>query len=238
MSNLFTPLSDEELDQLDDFLLDRFDEEFEYAENEDEERDEGILNISTLDGFLTAIVSGPSITPPSQWLPKIWGDCEPVWESPKEFEYILSLLMRHMNSIAVMLIECPDEFEPLFLERQVKGKTYLIVDDWCDGYLRAVHMNTDAWLDADEIGKHLDALTLFISEEGWARLDRMTDEEIASFQELITPAVRQIHQYWFERRSHGLTVTRVSAKVGRNESCPCGSGEKFKKCCGAGPTLH
>ena len=146
--------------------------------------------------------------------------------------------MRHMNSIAVMLIEYPDEFEPLFLERQVQGKTYLIVDDWCDGYLRAVHMNTDAWLDADEIGKHLDALTLFISEEGWARLDRMTDEEIASFQELITPAVRQIHQYWFERRSYGPTITRTSAKVGRNELCPCGSGEKFKKCCGSGRVLH
>ncbi len=24
------------------------------------------------------------------------------------------------------------------------------------------------------------------------------------------------------------------AKVGRNDPCPCGSGRKFKKCCGAG----
>ena len=24
----------------------------------------------------------------------------------------------------------------------------------------------------------------------------------------------------------------VSKKVGRNEPCPCGSGKKFKKCCG------
>jgi len=24
---------------------------------------------------------------------------------------------------------------------------------------------------------------------------------------------------------------RESPKVGRNESCPCGSGKKFKKCC-------
>ena len=27
-------------------------------------------------------------------------------------------------------------------------------------------------------------------------------------------------------------------KVGRNEECPCGSGKKFKKCCGAPPTVH
>jgi uncharacterized protein YecA (UPF0149 family) len=26
--------------------------------------------------------------------------------------------------------------------------------------------------------------------------------------------------------------------VGRNDPCPCGSGKKFKKCCGAAATLH
>jgi preprotein translocase subunit SecA len=26
---------------------------------------------------------------------------------------------------------------------------------------------------------------------------------------------------------------RANPKVGRNEPCPCGSGRKFKKCCGA-----
>lgn len=29
------------------------------------------------------------------------------------------------------------------------------------------------------------------------------------------------------------TTTVTSQKVGRNEPCPCGSGKKFKKCCGA-----
>jgi SEC-C motif-containing protein len=28
-------------------------------------------------------------------------------------------------------------------------------------------------------------------------------------------------------------VTRETPKVGRNDPCPCGSGKKFKKCCGA-----
>lgn len=28
-------------------------------------------------------------------------------------------------------------------------------------------------------------------------------------------------------------ITRPGAKIGRNEACPCGSGRKFKKCCGA-----
>jgi uncharacterized protein YchJ len=30
-----------------------------------------------------------------------------------------------------------------------------------------------------------------------------------------------------------LTTPVTRQKVGRNEPCPCGSGKKFKKCCGA-----
>jgi preprotein translocase subunit SecA len=30
------------------------------------------------------------------------------------------------------------------------------------------------------------------------------------------------------------TVRRDAAKVGRNDPCVCGSGKKYKKCCGAG----
>ena len=29
------------------------------------------------------------------------------------------------------------------------------------------------------------------------------------------------------------TVKRNTEKVGRNQPCPCGSGKKYKKCCGA-----
>jgi preprotein translocase subunit SecA len=29
------------------------------------------------------------------------------------------------------------------------------------------------------------------------------------------------------------TVRRAQEKVGRNDPCPCGSGKKYKKCCGA-----
>jgi len=29
------------------------------------------------------------------------------------------------------------------------------------------------------------------------------------------------------------TVRRKNEKVGRNDLCPCGSGKKYKKCCGA-----
>ncbi len=36
-----------------------------------------------------------------------------------------------------------------------------------------------------------------------------------------------------EEAARTKTVTRDQPKVGRNEPCPCGSGKKYKKCCGA-----
>lgn len=33
--------------------------------------------------------------------------------------------------------------------------------------------------------------------------------------------------------NEGQTVRRDTPKVGRNDPCPCGSGKKHKKCCGA-----
>ncbi len=39
---------------------------------------------------------------------------------------------------------------------------------------------------------------------------------------------REIRDQWRQDRQ------AVSEKVGRNEPCPCGSGKKYKKCCGAG----
>jgi preprotein translocase subunit SecA len=30
-----------------------------------------------------------------------------------------------------------------------------------------------------------------------------------------------------------LQPVRVGKKIGRNDPCPCGSGKKYKKCCGA-----
>ncbi|MCL2572254.1 MAG: SEC-C metal-binding domain-containing protein [Defluviitaleaceae bacterium] len=42
---------------------------------------------------------------------------------------------------------------------------------------------------------------------------------------------RQKELYKEQKSSH--TIVRNEAKVGRNDNCPCGSGKKYKKCCGA-----
>jgi preprotein translocase subunit SecA len=42
---------------------------------------------------------------------------------------------------------------------------------------------------------------------------------------------RQKELYTEQKRS--TTFTRKEEKIGRNDPCPCGSGKKYKKCCGA-----
>jgi uncharacterized protein len=44
--------------------------------------------------------------------------------------------------------------------------------------------------------------------------------------------------YWLPQRKRASTLRREVPKVGRNDDCPCGSGKKFKKCCGAEGRLH
>ena len=43
-----------------------------------------------------------------------------------------------------------------------------------------------------------------------------------------------INQFRDDGSVRGKTVRKPVAPVGRNEPCPCGSGRKFKKCCGRG----
>ena len=228
--SLSEPLDDEELTQLDEFLLDRLDEEagdrIAAAGG-----DEGILDVSELDGFLTALVSGPNVIVPSKWLPALWGVEEPVWESADQLQEILGLIVRHQNSIAATLLQDPDAFEPMFGEREVEGRTYLIVDEWCHGYMRGVALDAAAWSDAT-VEELLRPIRSWSTEEGWRKIDSMSEVDQEREQNAIPQAVRALHKYWLDRRApESAPIRRASPKVGRNDPCPCGSGKKYKHCC-------
>lgn len=230
MDDIFADLTDEEFEYLDNFLLDRI---VEGSVSPGQE--EGVLDIAELDGLFTAIVSGPVIVQPSRWLPAVWGEFEPVWENDEEFEKVFSLMIRHMNGIAQSLMEQPEEFEPVFMEREVKGKTYLIVDEWCEGYQRGVTLAADAWKQAgEEMVVLLSPILAFTGSRNWAGHEH-GHEEVEKLQLAITPHVREIHGYWLARRAEDEPASqpqrRTEPRVGRNDPCPCGSGKKFKNCC-------
>ncbi len=230
ITDLSDPLSDEELERLQTILLDRVDEDAVT-----DGKDEGVLDVSELDGLLTAVVGGPVTIVPSRWLPAVWGDFEPTWHSVDDYGAFMSMLMRHMNSIAETLIEEPEAFEPMYLEHVWKGKAVLVVDEWCEGYMRGVGLAADEWrAGGPEIADLLAPIRAFTAATDW-QAHEMSEPLAAKFRDAIAPNVRALHAYWLARRAKETQSlarqARPSLRVGRNEPCPCGSGKKYKKCC-------
>lgn len=224
-------LTEQEQEQLEEMLMNRFADDIDVGE-----LDEGIFDLSTLDGFFTAIVSGPTMIPPSKWLPRVWGDFEPEWKDQTEFELVFSLLVRYMNGIVIHFESQPENFEPLFLEREIEGKIYSIVDEWCVGYMKGVELAVEQWqLDQSTMRELLTPMMLFGTEDGWEKLLNLTEEETEKFRCAITPNVRKIQVYWRTRREQDnpvhFPVRRSEPRISRNDPCPCGSGKKYKKCC-------
>jgi uncharacterized protein len=61
---------------------------------------------------------------------------------------------------------------------------------------------------------------------------------VKSCEDTIGDAIVEVREYWMALRNPPQTVRRESPKIGRNDPCPCGSGKKFKQCCGAPERLH
>lgn len=228
-----TPLSQDEFEALGQWLL-------------SDAMPESCMDVVTLEGFLTAIAIGPVALSPATWLPRIWGGGEdgpaPQLDSLEAFNDLLSLIMRLYNDIVSTFEADPHAFTPTFYERTVRGKTYTIVDEWCDGFLRGIELARAAWQPMfEESPEMLRPLTLFGTPEGWAELEASEDEEAmhAQWSSKIAPAVRAINGHWLLYRETSSKAPFISkTKVGRNARCPCGSGKKYKRCCGAPRALH
>lgn len=227
-----TPLTDQEIDELNRFLLERI--PVEEAEAAPDETDEGVLDISELDGFLTAIVSGPKSLMPSEWLPVVWGDFEPVWLSPEESERIITMVLRHLNGIVVTLNNAPDEFEPIVLDVEEGDAIVTSVEEWCLGYMKGVSLCATAWQGGgEEVMDLLFPIMVFTTAEGHESLERLDAEELETLKLSLPSSVRKLHTFWKARGELAKTVPfkHSEQQVGRNDPCICGSGKKFKKCC-------
>ena len=61
-------------------------------------------------------------------------------------------------------------------------------------------------------------------------LDMFNEHEIEERRER---ELEELNMIGGEEPTQGAQVIRSEEKVGRNDPCPCGSGKKYKKCCGA-----
>ena len=229
------PLTDAELDELEDFL----------------DRDnlpEDCMDLSMLDGFCTALAIAPNILMPSQWLPVVWGETDEApmaFADPQEAQRITELVLRFYNDRIESLGEKVEAFSPLLYESDIDGKTVPLLDNWCTGFISAIELDPVAWaplVDAppEEEGGLLTPMLLYGTDEGMNELmdNAALKDRHQDFADAIPPCVLDIRDFWLPYRKAASTFRRESEKVGRNDPCPCGSGKKFKKCCGSGEKPH
>ena len=198
------------------------------------------MRISAVNGLLTSIVIGPRAIPPNLWLTYIWGEGEPNWQSRQQAERITSLLVRHLNTIAFLLAAQPPRYEPLTYTRTADGQTSVIVTDWCFGFLCGVKLDNTAWQPVGDspAAPFLAVLRSLLEPEKPAHaeiLGRLTAENGTPSQ-IIATCVLELHRFWLSRSPTKPLAAAPGAplplKIGRNDPCPCGSGEKYKHCCG------
>lgn len=221
-------LTTQEYEELEDFLL----------------HESGLkhpMNLDALDGFMTALIIGPETIMPSQWLPHVWGSADsaesPVFHSDEQAKRITGLIMQMMNALAHQFEESHEDYAPL------PNLTTFDNDDdqrkaarlWCRGFIEGMNMRQDSWkaLLKDEKG----AKTVFaISAASGLLRDKLNLDEEKEYElwKLIPEAVLEIRDFWRpgHRQEMPDATQPKNETPGRNEPCPCGSGKKYKQCCG------
>lgn len=196
--------------------------------------DESILDVSELDGYFAAVACAPQIIMPSNWMPVIWGGeaFTPEWQSKKDVEQFTAAVFDLYNTVMGDLQA--GTYEPVFQESIGSDSPLFIVDEWCEGFLRGLSL----WgemppEDMRHLEKCLYPIRYFCTDEGLQHINTMPDAEILHLQESIVPNVEELYRHFSKRvKTSATTFIHATPKVGRNEPCPCGSGKKYKKCCG------
>ena len=201
---------------------------------------EDSMALDELHGFLTAVICSPQLILPSQWLPHVWGGEEPEFTTMDVAQDITGIMMRLNNDVASWLVD--GNFEPLFMEETfANGTGILDPHGWGHGFVLGMQLQPDAWHDEALNEALMPIIVLSETIEDDPKIQELLDDDeaVENLAEAIPGAVVTIHRH---QRKHfapepGRTVKHSTAKVGRNAPCPCGSGKKYKKCCGAS-TLH
>lgn len=219
---------------------------------------ENAMVVEEIDGFLAALACSPDAIGEEELLTQVLG-AEPFDDGllasssasdatpPETRAEIAALLRRHAARVVAALDA--GEFGPV-LSYDDEGNADGVA--WAVGFLRGVELHPDSWeamLDEKDFGDALDAMESLAaaldedadSDEGAPSAPGSQAERDVLIDRMIGD-VADVHEFFRPWREAGTTpaamrvetVRRSGPKVGRNEPCPCGSGRKYKNCCGAG----
>lgn len=227
-------LTDAEYDRL-AAILDRFPEE-------------DAMDAEEMDGFFAALICGPVTIPPSVYLGEIWGSEETPFSTAGDFEEFLNLAMRHWNFMARVLSSRDLTFLPWLLVEE--GEEIPRGNRWAQGFLRGVGLCREAW---EEIFENEDKFAILLpvlalahendpdlGMRSWTTPpDRKLREQLLAG---LSVATQKLDDYFRscrmrEARPQPTGLGTSGRKIGRNDPCSCGSGKKYKRCCGS-VTVH
>lgn len=228
-------LDESELEWLGEFLL-------------GEDMPMGTMSPECLDGFMTALIAGPKVPPAAEWQARIWdpmgmADAEeaavpefatPEFATEAQEAYIRAALDRHWRAIELRL-KAGYPVKPLIDPDMPEEVT----EDWAFGFSIGVEMNTRAWEGAarhKQAGPALALILLLLPPEQLAgpgeKIETLKDKERRYAVEQLPQLIATVYAFWHGQPELPLLQERRGPKIGRNEPCPCGSGRKYKKCCG------
>ena len=244
------------MDELDDKpeSLDRFwDPKLEVlGEFLDQMWDDGAMDLEELDGFFAALHCCPELVMPSEYLPEILGsedalENEELFPDVEAAQLFFGLIMHHWNAVGDAF-RSGDFFMPFLLEDD-EGKAY--GNNWALGFLRGADMRKELWREIvdneDKASWFVPMLALVHEDDPDPELrtypEPMTDEQREKLLSGLSVMVTEMYQYFAPHRERNAAAHRDQAlfgqqeqkarKIGRNDPCYCGSGKKYKKCCGA-----
>jgi uncharacterized protein len=196
------------------------------------------MNLEEMDGFFSALIAGPENVPMSEYLPEVFGG-EPEFKDIDEANEILQLFTRQWNLIAAELWN-GDVHTPILLE-DADGVTH--GNDWANGFMNGVDMRRESWSeifgDDDRVAWMLPTMILYHEhdDDPEMRSPPITPDDREEIIALMLAGLVRAYRHFRpsasgEVNSHRVHQHSPRSKVGRNDLCPCGSGKKYKRCCG------
>lgn len=191
------------------------------------------MGCDEVQGFMMALLSGPDALNPTNWLPEILGE-ESLFDA-KERTEIERLVMAMAADMRMKLNEkiLPDLW---FYEDEAGNPDFYT---WCNAYLYALDIVPTDWFEAVDQEEFEDLFYpimalggIYDDEENGEVILHLNEKELTQLESDLPHVLLDIYWYWQAIINKPQTVRREGEKVGRNDPCPCGSGKKYKACCG------
>ena len=199
------------------------------------------LSLEAVDGLFCALIASPRAVMPHEYLPVILGGTlgeAGVLGELADVQELMGLLMRYWNSIAHDF-----EHETVHLAYvEVSGVDGIQGRTWARGYMRGTRLATEGWNRIFMDDSEGLVLTIPIAagevDPEWPKEPMTPERNDELLQSMLAGAARAYRYFREDRIAYARAAARpepyerTGPKVGRNEPCPCGSGKKYKRCCG------